>query len=137
MPDDPVIFDLAGDPEKAPRTSAIILVLCGLLGVGFLVVNVAFTGEDPYLDLNRDWDEEPIQGPGNIVPNVWRGKNAVTEEDDGVDPDGTPKLKSARAKAGAATQPGVSTPYGTVPAPVPPPGSPHPYGKPTTQPARR
>ena len=78
---EPQIVEL--EPEKAPRTSAIILLICGLLGVGFLMVNVVFTGEDPY---HSGWwpeeDEGTIQEQGNIIPNVWRGAGENDEEEE-------------------------------------------------------
>ena len=83
MPSDyePQIIEL--EPEKAPRTSAIILLLCGLMGVGFLMVNVVFTGEDPF---HSGWwpedDDATIQEQGNILPNVWRGRGEDDEEEE-------------------------------------------------------
>ncbi|HEY7115270.1 MAG TPA: hypothetical protein VH475_01720 [Tepidisphaeraceae bacterium] len=80
-PQEPRIIEL--DPDKAPRTTAFILLACGLMGVGFLLINLVFTGEDPYQ--TRNWGEDDdvsIQGQYNITPNVWRGKGSDDEEDE-------------------------------------------------------
>jgi hypothetical protein len=80
-PQEPQIIDL--DPDKAPRTTAIILLLCGLMGIGFLLVNVFFTGEDQYYmqDDGNEWID-----PGNqrfdIMPNLLRGKHVEDSEED-------------------------------------------------------
>jgi hypothetical protein len=78
---DPQIIDL--DPNQAPRMTAIILVLCGLMGIGFLLVNVFFTGEDRYY--MQDEDQEWID-PGNqrfdITPNLVRGRHVEDSEED-------------------------------------------------------
>src|SRR5688572_28674321 len=79
---EPQIIEL--EPEKAPRTSASILMLCGLMGVAFLMVNVVFTGEDPYH--NGWWPEQEeegsIQEQFNVLPNVWRGRGEDDEEEE-------------------------------------------------------
>ena len=91
--EEPQIIEI--DPEQATRTSAMILVLCGVLGVAFFVINVAFTGEDPYQTYTRpiDGDEShvwqgedkfPLQEGYHIMPNVWRGR-AEAAEDSGED----------------------------------------------------
>src|SRR5260221_11899044 len=78
---DPQIIDL--DPDHAPRMTAVILLLCGLMGVGFLLVNVFFTGEDRYY--MRDEDQEWID-PGNqrfdITPNMVSGRHVEDSEED-------------------------------------------------------
>jgi hypothetical protein len=78
---EPQIIEL--EPEKAPRTTAIILLICGLMGVAFLMVNVFFTGEDPFQ--STSWPDEEdgnIQERGNILPNVWRGREQDDEEEE-------------------------------------------------------
>src|SRR4051812_12209484 len=78
---EPQIIEL--EPETAPRTTAIILLVCGLMGVGFLMVNVFFTGEDPFQ--STSWpaeDDGNIQEAGNILPNVWRGRGEDDEEEE-------------------------------------------------------
>src|SRR3954452_5840997 len=78
---EPQIIEL--EPEKAPRTTAIILLICGLMGVAFLMVNVFFTGEDPYQSTTwPDDDDGNIQERGNILPNVWRARGEDDEESD-------------------------------------------------------
>lgn len=94
MSDQGPIIDYSGsgiyDPDKAPRTTAIILVICGLLAIGFFVVNFAFTGEDPYqTDVWYGDDDRPIQERGSVLPNVWRGATAEDE---------TPNLPPAKSK---------------------------------------
>ena len=78
---DPQIIDL--DPNHAPRMTAIILLLCGLMGVGFLLVNVFFTGQDPYY-IESEWDEgtEPVNQRFDIMPNLVRGKHVEDSEED-------------------------------------------------------
>ena len=83
MPSDyePQIIEL--EPESAPRTTAIILLVCGLMGVAFLMVNVFFTGPDPFQ--SNEWldqDDGNIQERGNILPNVWRGREEADEEEE-------------------------------------------------------
>jgi hypothetical protein len=81
---EPQIIEL--EPEKAPRTTAIILLVCGLMGVGFLMVNVFFTGEDPYQSMTwPDEEDGNIQERGNILPNVWRGREEADEEEEVTD----------------------------------------------------
>ena len=80
MSEEPQIIDL--DPEHAPRMSAIILLLCGLMGIGFLLVNVVFTGEDPFHSgYWPDENEGSIQQQYNVTPNLWRGVKDQEEED--------------------------------------------------------
>jgi hypothetical protein len=116
------------DPESAPRTSAIILILCGVLGVAFFVINIAFTGDDPYQRMTYDdgqhpaWDGEdqyPMQEGYHIMPNLWRGKT--------VDPDEAPEEEVdllQKAKAAAAAKRNKPTTGPTTPAnpgqPTPP-----------------
>lgn len=78
---DPQIIDL--DPDKAPRMTAIILLFCGLMGVGFLLVNIFFTGQDPYY-IESEWDEgtEPVNQRFDITPNLLRGKHVEDSEED-------------------------------------------------------
>lgn len=81
---EPQIIEL--EPEKAPRTTAIILLVCGLMGVGFLMVNVVFTGNDPLQTDNwpEQDDDGSVQERGNILPNVWRARGE-DDEDEHVD----------------------------------------------------
>jgi hypothetical protein len=121
------------DPEKAPRTSAIILILCGLLGVSFFVINIAYTGDDPYQ--TWFWDEEdqhPLQEGYHIMPNLWRGRSADLDEapEDEIDPGLKVKKQQAAKKAttgpaGKTAAPGGSTP-GAPAAPAAPP-APNPF----------
>src|SRR5947207_15426937 len=80
---EPQIVEL--DPDQAPRMTAVILLICGMLGVGFLLVNVVFTGEDPYYD-QQAWEEgdEPVNQRFDITPNLVRGRQTGddSEEDD-------------------------------------------------------
>jgi hypothetical protein len=83
---DPHIIDLdyqSADPDKSPRMTAIILLLCGLMGVGFYVVNSFFTGEDRYYN-EEEWDEgtEPVNQRFDITPNLVRGKHVEDSEED-------------------------------------------------------
>jgi hypothetical protein len=82
MADEPQIIEL--DAEAAPRTSAIILLLCGLMGIGFLMVNVVFTGPDPFHE--EGWwpeSEEPtVQELGSVIPNLVRGRDHDDEEEE-------------------------------------------------------
>lgn len=110
MSEEPRIIEL--DPEAAPRTSAFILVFCALLGVGFLVVNVVFTGEDPYQTDSWYEDDPSIQEQGNIMPNLVRGKprgGIAPEEEELVMKE---MAKKAKPKP-AATAP-VGTPFKTI-----------------------
>jgi hypothetical protein len=78
---EPQIIEL--EPERAPRTTAIILLVCGLMGVAFLMVNVFFTGPDPFQ--SNEWpepDDGNVQERGNILPNVWRGREEADEEEE-------------------------------------------------------
>ncbi len=114
---DPQIFEL--DPDQAPRMTAIILLICGLLGVGFLLVNVVFTGEDPYYD-QQAWDEgnEPVNQRFDIMPNLVRGRqqaDADSEEDD--EAQALAKLK--KKPAGKSTTAPVRSPYQLQPATAP------------------
>ena len=51
--------------------TAIILLLCGLMGVGFLLVNIFATGDDPYYN-QEDWDNgtEQVHPRYDIMPNM-------------------------------------------------------------------
>ena len=122
---EPQIIEL--EPEKAPRTSAIILLLSGLLGVGFLMVNVVFTGEDPY---HNGWwpekeEEGALQEQFNVLPNVWRGH----EEDDEEEEVGehVQARKGSKPATSPVQRPGfepyMKRPTLTAPQPVKPPGA--------------
>jgi hypothetical protein len=102
MTDEPQIVEL--DPEGAPRMTAVILLVCGLFGVGFLLVNVVFTGEDPYQSMSwPDEDDAPIQERGNITVNVWRGAGSNGEEEE-VD-ERVAERKQAKKPARSTTNP--------------------------------
>ena len=102
---EPQIIEL--EPETAPRTTAIILLICGLMGVSFLMVNVFFTGEDPLQ--TETWPEEDdgnIQERGNILPNVWRARGGNDEEEDVADQI-TSRKQPKQATTGPYTIPGM------------------------------
>jgi hypothetical protein len=145
MEEQPQIIEL--DPDSAPRTSAIILVLCGVLGVSFFVINVAFTGEDPYQRMNESdgvhpaWegeDQYPIQEGYHIMPNLWRGREAALLDEppeDEVDPV-QKKVKKTTPTTGPMTPgapgtgqpgtPGTATGTGAPGAPAVP-ANPNPF----------
>jgi hypothetical protein len=152
MEDQPSIIEL--DPESAPRTSAIILVLCGVLGVAFFVINVAFTGDDPYQRMTDPeysdgihplWEGEdryPLQEGYHIMPNLWRGREAALSDEppeEEIDPLQKGKLKKATPTTGPALpgQPAAPGGTGTPSAPATP-NSPNPFtvNKPGDPPAR-
>jgi hypothetical protein len=125
---EPHIIEL--EPEKAPRTTAIILLVCGLMGVGFLMVNVFFTGEDPFQSTSWPDDEDGnIQERGNILPNVWRARGEDDEQetvDDQINSRKLPKTATTNPYA----LPGVEQ-YMKRPSIAPPPtapGVPKPVG---------
>jgi hypothetical protein len=119
MPEyEPQIIEL--EPEKAPRTTAIILLVCGLMGVGFLMVNVFFTGEDPFQ--STSWPDEEdgnIQERGNILPNVWRARGEDDEQEEVDDQINARKVQKPTTNPYAI--PGVEQ-YMKRPSIVPPPG---------------
>ena len=142
---EPQIIEI--DPEQAPRTSAIILVLCGCLAVGFFVINVAFTGDDPYQtyttpidgDESHVWqgeDKYPMQEGYHILPNVWRGaqKGAEDSAEDDLEDGVMTRMAAAAKKEGtkrATTKPTPPTTPTTPGAPTQttptPPATPNPY----------
>jgi hypothetical protein len=126
MSDEPQIIEL--DPEGAPRMTAIILLVCGLMGVGFLLVNVAFTGEDPYATM--EWPEEDgtIQEQGNITPNLWRNRGNDDEEEEVEEK--VKERKNEQGKKKPATRPGYGVPG--LPNPLNRPGMPAVPGAPGT-----
>jgi hypothetical protein len=141
MADDPQIIEL--DPEDAPRMTAIILLVCGLLGVGFLLVNVVFTGADQYY-IQSEWDEgeEPVNQRYDILPNLVRGRQPVGESEEDAESEDVPVQKPVKKKAAPATtnpldsilkRPGAGTPAGPG-APVVPgmPKSPGSSNNPST-----
>jgi len=78
---DPRIIEL--DAESAPRTSAIILVVIALMGAGFVLVNVVFTGDDPYYDYGS-WNEDPEpsgNAPFYMIPSLVRDAEAKKDEE--------------------------------------------------------
>jgi hypothetical protein len=96
MSDEPQIIEL-DDPEGTPRTLAIILLVCGLLGVGFMVVNTVFTGDDQYY-IESEWDEgnEPVNNRFDIMPNLVRGRQAPGDSDEDEDANSPEVLKRER-----------------------------------------
>jgi hypothetical protein len=143
---EPQIIEI--DPEQAPRTSAIILVLCGFLGVAFFVINVAFTGEDPYQSYTRPidgdethvWqgeDKYPMQEGYHILPNVWRGAQQAAEDssEDELEDGVMTRMAVAANKEGAKkattkpATPGTVTPNTPAPATPTPttPAAPNPF----------
>jgi hypothetical protein len=139
---EPQIIEL--EPEKAPRMTAIILLVCGLMGVSFLMVNVFFTGEDPFQ--STSWPEEDdgsIQEAGNILPNVWRGRGEDDEEEE-VKDNISARKTTKPPTTGPFTIPGYEqfmkrptiAPPPTTPAiPMPKPVTPPKPGGPGAQPA--
>jgi len=135
---EPQIIEL--EPESAPRTTAIILLVCGLMGVAFLMVNVFFTGPDPFQ--SNEWpdqDDGNIQERGNILPNVWRGREEADEEEEVTDrvsarrtvmpPTTNPFQIPGTEKLLRPTMPVPQAPkWGTDPTKIGVPGAP---GKPT------
>jgi hypothetical protein len=121
MPQDyePQIIEL--EPESAPRTTAIILLVCGIMGVAFLMVNVFFTGPDPFQ--SNEWPEQDdgnIQERGNILPNVWRGREEADEEEE-VDDQINSRKTLARPTTNPFQIPGTEKLLRpTMPVPQPP-----------------
>lgn len=117
---DPQIFEL--DPDKAPRMTAIILLVCGLMGVGFLLVNVFFTGEDRYY-IEDEWNEgtEPVNQRFDITPNLVRGRHVEDSEEDD-EAQAVPRKKPVK-------KPATTSPFGN-PFQIPTPKAP---GTATTQ----
>jgi hypothetical protein len=115
---EPHMFEL--DPEGAPRMTAIILLACGLLGVGFLLVNVFGTGDDPYYN-QAAWEEgtEPLNQRYDIMPNMVRGRQAVGDSDEDEEAQEITKKAPPRK---ATTNPLLS-PYQQTPS-KPAPGAP-------------
>jgi len=92
MPQEPQIIDL--DPDKAPRTTAFILLACGLLGIVFLVINMVFTGQDPYY-IKGEWDEgtEPVNQRFDIMPNLVRGRQVGDDSEEDQEAQDVPTFK--------------------------------------------
>src|SRR3954464_2225072 len=114
---DPQYFEL--DPEKAPRTTAVILIICGLMGLGFMLVNVVFTGEDPYQTENWPEEDGPIQDRADIMPNLVRGKavDGVSPEEEGmVAREEEKRAALVKKKKAAATTAPFQFQYGNKPA---------------------
>src|SRR3954469_19113388 len=126
--EEPQFFEL--DPEGAPRMTAVILLVCGLLGVGFLLVNLLATGNDPYYD-QQAWEDgtEEVRQRYDVMPNLVRGPQRTGESDEDEESEDVPR---ARPTKKATT--GPASPYQelikriTPPVPVAPvapaPGSP-------------
>jgi hypothetical protein len=127
---EPRIFEI--DPEGAPRMTAIILLVCGLLGVGFLLVNVFGTGDDPYYN-QAEWEEgnEPVHQRYDILPNMVRGRQEVGDSDEDEEAQEIVKKATPPRKTTATTNP-LLNPY--LPTPLKPtvPGMPPAPGAPTT-----
>ncbi len=124
MPQEPQIFDL--DPDKAPRTTAFILLACGLLGIAFLLINMVFTGEDRYY-IEKEWEDgtEPVNQRFDIMPNLVRGRQVGDDSEEDEEAQNVPVRKSVKP----ATAP--LTPYqqllnrmGLPPSPANPTGTP-------------
>jgi len=116
MPQEPQIIDL--DPDKAPRTTAFILLACGLLGIVFLVINMVFTGQDPYY-IKGEWDEgtEPVNQRFDITPNLVRGRHVEDSEED----DEANEIVNKKAAAKKPTSKPFGNPFQiTSPAPATP-----------------
>jgi len=117
---DPQIFDYASiDPEKAPRMTAIILLLCGLMGVGFLLVNIFATGDDPYYN-QEDWDNgtEQVHPRYDIMPNMVRTRQFDDEDDEAHEvpvhrPVAKPPTTNPFQIPGLPTVPGLPQPPGS------------------------
>lgn len=119
---DPRIIDL--DPEHAPRVTAVILLICGVMAVGFYLVNAYFTGADQYY-IEQEWEEgtEPVNQRYDITPNLIRGKHPE-DSDEEEDAHAIPVKKPV--KKPATTNP-LASPFGN---PFQLPATP---GSPTTQ----
>lgn len=135
MPQEPQIIDL-DDPDGAPRMMAFILLACGLLGVGFMLVNVLYTGEDQYY-IERDWEagEEPVNTRFDVLPNLVRSKQFDDEDEEAeavpltkplnqrnkpTTGPASPFQKGQPTGGGPAATPGtVTTPPRTTPAGTP------------------
>lgn len=118
MSQEPQIIEYGGDPDQAPRMTAVILLICGMLGVGFLLVNVVFTGEDPYYD-QQAWEEgdEPINQRFDITPNLVRGRQ--TGDDSEEDDDATALAKIRTKKSAKSTTNPTRSPLGSPTLPTP------------------
>jgi hypothetical protein len=130
MSQQPQMFDL--DPEKAPRMTAIILLACGLLGVGFMLINLLGTGDDPYY-IESEWDQgrEPVNPRYDIMPNMIRGRQVTGDSDEDeeakIEPIKKPPAKPTTspfqnpfALPGRATPGAPATPGASPGAPAPP-----------------
>jgi hypothetical protein len=114
MPQEPQIIDLDA-PENAPRTLAIILLVCGVLGVAFMVINTVFTGDDQYY-IQDEWDRgnEPVNNRFDILPNLVRGRpnksgDETDEDEEAEKPKVVQQLKEDKR--------GTKRPTGTTTAP--------------------
>jgi hypothetical protein len=128
----PQMFDL--DPEQAPRMTAIILLACGLLGVGFMLINLLGTGDDPYY-IESEWNEgrEPVNQRYDIMPNMIRGRQVTGDSEEDEEAKIEPIKKAAKPTTSpfqnpfalpSRPMPGTpATPAGAAP---PPPGTPAP-----------
>ncbi len=113
---DPRIIDL--DPDHAPRTSAIILIGFVVLGIGFVLVNMVFTGDDQYY-IQGDWDDgkEPTKFERyDFVPNVWRDKAVQAQEEEDLEPRKSPgsKKPATNPTGNSWTVGGTTRPAGGV-----------------------
>jgi hypothetical protein len=92
---EPQFFEL--DPEGAPRMTAVILLVCGLLGIGFLLVNVVFTGDDPYYD-QQAWEDgtEEVRQRYDVMPNLVRGPQRTGESDEDEESEDVPRVRSTK-----------------------------------------
>src|SRR5689334_3342250 len=129
MPQEPQIIDL-DDPDRAPRTMAFILLACGLLGVGFMLVNVIFTGDDQYY-VESEWEagEEPVNTRFDILPNLVRTRQFDDEDEEAEDvPLVKPLNKRNKPTTGPANALQSRQPTGVTPTTptTPSPGTPAP-----------
>jgi hypothetical protein len=120
-PQEPQIIEL--DPDHAPRVTAIILLICGVMGVGFLVVNLLFTGGDPYYahDEEMEWID-PDNQRFDITPNLVRDRR---NEDSDEEEQANSFAHRAKPKKAAATTNPFIKPFQPVTPAIP--------GVPTTQ----
>jgi hypothetical protein len=95
---EPQFFEL--DPESAPRMTAVILLVCGLLGIGFLLVNVAFTGDDPYYN-QQAWEDgtEEVRQRYDVMPNLLRGRQQAGDSDEDEEAADVPRQRAVAKKA--------------------------------------
>jgi hypothetical protein len=137
MPQEPQIIEL--DPEGAPRLMAFILLACGLLGVGFLLVNVIFTGDDQdYIQSQWEDGTEEVRQRYDVIPSIVRGKPSADEQEED-DPETDEKIAVLKKKQEEKRKPGQSNnPFLPKPPTLPgqtTPGGPITPGAPPASPS--